>query len=170
MRAVIQRVKSASVMVDGQGLSRIGTGLCCLVGIEADDGPEDIDYLARKICGLRVFDDDNAVMNLDVTEVGGEILLISQFTLMGDARKGRRPSYSHAEAPQIAGKKFEALVAKVRELYAGNIETGLTARSSFKGSSLLSIHTAKVFSVTSFSPRRARRTRKANGTKSFESV
>jgi D-tyrosyl-tRNA(Tyr) deacylase len=124
MRAVIQRVKSASVMVDGVELSRIGMGLCCLIGIEADDGPDDIDYLARKICSLRVFDDDNAVMNLDVTEMGGEILLISQFTLMGDARKGRRPSYSHAEAPQIAGKKFEALVAKVRELYAGNIETG----------------------------------------------
>ena len=124
MRAVVQRVKSASVMVDGVELSRIGMGLCCLIGIEADDGPDDIDYLARKICSLRVFDDDNAVMNLDVTEMGGEILLISQFTLMGDARKGRRPSYSHAETPQIAEKKFEALVAKVRELYAGNIETG----------------------------------------------
>ena len=85
MRAVIQRVKSASVMVDGVELSRIGMGLCCLIGIEADDGPDDIDYLARKICSLRVFDDDNAVMNLDVTEMGGEILLISQFTLMGDA-------------------------------------------------------------------------------------
>jgi D-aminoacyl-tRNA deacylase len=124
MRAVIQRVKSASVTVDGVALSRIGVGLCCLVGVETGDGPDDIDYLARKICSIRIFDDVNGVMNLDVSEVGGEILLISQFTLHGDARKGRRPSYSHAESPETARDKFEGLIAKVKEVFPGKVETG----------------------------------------------
>jgi D-tyrosyl-tRNA(Tyr) deacylase len=99
-------------------------GLCCLVGIEAGDGPDDIDYLARKICSIRIFDDENGVMNLDVSEVSGEILLISQFTLHGDARKGRRPSYSRAEAPQAASEKFEGLIVKVKEFFPGKVETG----------------------------------------------
>jgi D-tyrosyl-tRNA(Tyr) deacylase len=124
MRAVIQRVKGASVTVDGAVLSRIGMGLCCLVGIEAGDGPSDIDYLARKICSIRIFDDENGVMNLDVSGISGEILLISQFTLHGDARKGRRPSYSKAEAPESAREKFEGFILKVKELYPGKVETG----------------------------------------------
>ena len=124
MRAVIQRVKAASVTVDGAVMSRIGMGLCCLVGIESGDSPPDIDYLARKICSIRIFDDENGVMNLDVSEVKGEILLISQFTLHGDARKGRRPSYSQAEAPQAAREKFEGLVEKVKEIFPGRVETG----------------------------------------------
>ena len=99
-------------------------GLCCLVGIEAGDGPDDIDYLARKICSIRIFNDENGVMNLDVSEVSGEILLISQFTLHGDARKGRRPSYSRAEAPQAASEKFEGLIVKVKEFFPGKVETG----------------------------------------------
>jgi len=124
MRAVIQRVKGASVTVDGAVLSRIGTGLCCLVGIEAGDGPSDIDYLARKICSIRIFDDENGVMNLDMSDVSGEILLISQFTLHGDARKGRRPSYSRAGAPESAREKFEGLIVKVKEFFPGKVETG----------------------------------------------
>jgi D-aminoacyl-tRNA deacylase len=124
MRAVIQRVKGASVTVDGKVLSRIGMGLCCLVGIEAGDGPDDIDYLARKICSIRIFDDEHGVMNLDVSDASGEILLISQFTLHGDARKGRRPSYSRAEAPDAAREKFEGLVVKVKEFFHGKVETG----------------------------------------------
>ena len=124
MRAVIQRVKAASVTVDGAVMSRIGMGLCCLVGIEAGDGPSDIDYLARKICRIRIFDDENGVMNLDVCDVSGEILLISQFTLHGDARKGRRPSYSRAEVPQAAREKFEGLIVKVKEFFPGKVETG----------------------------------------------
>jgi D-aminoacyl-tRNA deacylase len=124
MRAVIQRVKSTSVTVDGVVMSRIGMGLCCLVGIEAGDGPDDIDYLARKICSMRIFDDENGVMNLDVSDVSGEILLISQFTLHGDARRGRRPSYSHAEAPEIAKEKFEGLIVKVKEIFPGRVATG----------------------------------------------
>ncbi len=121
---MIQRVKGASVTVDGEELSRIGMGLCCLVGIEAGDGPIDIDYLARKICSIRIFDDETGVMNLDVSDVRGEILLISQFTLHGDARKGRRPSYSRAEVPQAAREKFEGLIVKVKEFFPGKVETG----------------------------------------------
>jgi D-aminoacyl-tRNA deacylase len=124
MRAVIQRVKSASVRVDGEEFSCIGPGMCCLIGVETSDGPGDIDYLARKMCSLRIFDDASGVMNLDVSEVEGEILLISQFTLLADARKGRRPSYSNAESPQKASSIFEDLVLKVRGLYPGRIETG----------------------------------------------
>lgn len=124
MRAVIQRVKSASVKVDGEDISQIGPGLCCLVGVEISDGPADIDYLARKICSLRIFDDNDGVMNLDVSEVNGDILLISQFTLLADARKGRRPSYSLAESPGKALPVFDGFVLKMRELYKGRIETG----------------------------------------------
>jgi D-aminoacyl-tRNA deacylase len=124
MRAVIQRVKGASVTAEGAELSRIGMGLCCLVGIEAGDSPDDTDYIARKICSTRIFDDENGVMNLDVCDVSGEILLISQFTLHGDARKGRRPSYSKAEAPEFARGKFEGLILKVKEIFPGKVETG----------------------------------------------
>jgi D-aminoacyl-tRNA deacylase len=124
MRAVVQRVAGASVTVDNEILSEIGMGLCCLVGIEAGDGPDDTDYLARKICSIRIFDDENGVMNLDVADVSGEILLISQFTLHGDARKGRRPSYSRAETPQAAREMFERLIVKVKEIFPGRVETG----------------------------------------------
>lgn len=124
MRAVIQRVTRASVAVEGREVSSIGKGLCCLVGVEAGDGPGDIDYLSRKICGVRVFDDENGVMNLDVGEAGGEILLISQFTLLGDARKGRRPSYSSAQEPRSASELFERVVAAVSSLHKGKVATG----------------------------------------------
>jgi len=124
MRAVIQRVTGADVTVEGVEVSRIGAGLCCLIGIDADDGPDDFDYMARKIIGLRIFDDSEGVMNLDIGEAGGDILLISQFTLLGDARKGRRPSYSHAEGPEEACRKFGDFVARVKGLFAGKVETG----------------------------------------------
>jgi len=124
MRAVIQRVTEASVTVDSRTISRIGRGLCCLIGMEADDGPDDMDYMARKILGLRIFDDAAGVMNLDVGEAAGEILLISQFTLLGDARKGRRPSYSRAGQPQEAREKFERFVDTVKEMHTGTVVTG----------------------------------------------
>jgi D-tyrosyl-tRNA(Tyr) deacylase len=124
MRAVIQRVTKASVTVEGTEVSGIGPGLCCLVGVEAGDGTADIDYIARKICGLRIFDDKDGVMNLDVGEAGGEIMLISQFTLMGDARKGRRPSYSSAQDPAGASGLFDLVVEAVLALHHGRVCTG----------------------------------------------
>ncbi len=124
MRAVIQRVTGASVRVDGEVFSRIGFGLCCLVGIESSDGPDDIDYLAHKICSLRIFDDENGIMNLNVSQARGDILLISQFTLLGDTRKGRRPSYSGAETPEAASAIFEDLIVRMREIFSGRVETG----------------------------------------------
>jgi len=124
MRAVIQRVTGASVRVDGEVFSRIGFGLCCLVGIESSDGPDDIDYLAHKICSLRIFDDENGIMNLNVSQARGDILLISQFTLLGDARKGRRPSYSGAETPEAASAIFEDLILRMKEIFSGRVETG----------------------------------------------
>ena len=124
MRAVIQRVEGASVSVDGEEVSRIGRGLCCLVGVEAGDGDDDVDYISRKICTVRIFDDEMGLMNLDVGEVQGEILLISQFTLLGDARKGRRPSYSTAEGPEKAQAIFDRVVSHVSSLHGGKVATG----------------------------------------------
>lgn len=124
MRAVIQRVHGAAVFVDGQEISRIGTGLCCLIGVERGDSEEDIVYISRKICSLRIFDDDKGIMNLDVGEASGDILLVSQFTLLGDARKGRRPSYSDAEEPARALALFDEAAAKVASLHPGKVVTG----------------------------------------------
>ncbi len=124
MRAVIQRVEQASVKVDGEEISRIGKGLCCLVGVEAGDGERDVDYIARKICGLRVFDDEQGVMNLDVGQIRGEILLISQFTLLGDSRKGKRPSYFTAEQPGRASELFQDMVELAASLHNGKVATG----------------------------------------------
>lgn len=102
MRALIQRVSRASVAVDGTVRSEIGRGLLVLVGIREDDGDKDIAYLCRKIVNLRIFPDDSAVMNRSVLDVGGEILCVSQFTLMADCRKGNRPSYIQAAPGKIS--------------------------------------------------------------------
>ncbi|HPC46772.1 MAG TPA: D-aminoacyl-tRNA deacylase [Deltaproteobacteria bacterium] len=125
MRAVVQRVSEARVLVDGSEAARIGQGLCCLVGVEQGDTSEDLDYVARKIVGLRIFEDDSGVMNLDVGAVGGEILLVSQFTLLGDARKGRRPSYALAEGGDAARKSFADFVSLVASLFTGKVCTGV---------------------------------------------
>lgn len=95
MRLLIQRVKHASVTIDGKVRSRIGAGLLALVGVGNDDGAEDIEYLAGKLVRLRIFDDEAGVMNLDVVQTGGEVLVVSQFTLQASTRKGNRPSYIH---------------------------------------------------------------------------
>jgi D-tyrosyl-tRNA(Tyr) deacylase len=125
VRAVIQRVSGAGVHVGGVEVSRIGSGLCCLVGVEADDGEDDALYIARKIVGLRIFDDEAGVMNRDVVEAGGDILLVSQFTLLGDARKGRRPSYSRSGDVEAARAVFDGFVGTVRELFPGRVATGV---------------------------------------------
>jgi len=102
MRAVVQRVSEAAVVVDGQEISRIGTGLLVLLGVETGDTEKEMAFLADKIINLRIFPDEAGKMNRSVSEIGGEILAVSQFTIVGDCRKGRRPSYSGASPPDRA--------------------------------------------------------------------
>ena len=117
MRALIQRVREAAVSVGGERVAAIGPGLVVLAGIAADDTPEDRDWIARKVVALRIFDDDAGVMNRSVADIGGAILAVSQFTLYASTRKGNRPSWSGAAAPEIAEPGFTALVAALaREL------------------------------------------------------
>ena len=114
MRAVVQRVSSAAVTVDDRTVGEIGHGLMVLVGVEREDGPADADYIAGKIRDLRVFEDDAHHMNRSVQEVGGAVLVVSQFTLAADCRKGRRPSFDAAAAPPIAKPLYEEVVRALR--------------------------------------------------------
>jgi len=107
MRAVVQRVSSASVMVDGERVAEIGRGLLVLLGVRRGDGPDDADRLARKLRALRVFEDDEGRMNLALDDVGGAVLCVSNFTLYGDARKGNRPSFVDAAPPEEAEPLYE---------------------------------------------------------------
>ena len=108
MRVVLQRVREASVTIDGKVRSAIGPGLLVLLGVGPDDGQEDLDWLVRKVAGLRIFDDEAGVMNRSVVEVGGEALVVSQFTLMASTRKGNRPSYTGAAGHAVAIPLYEA--------------------------------------------------------------
>ncbi|MBR0081948.1 MAG: D-tyrosyl-tRNA(Tyr) deacylase [Clostridia bacterium] len=123
MRAVVQRCKAATVEVEGQSVGAISHGLCVLLGVEIGDAEADADYISDKLLGLRIFDDENGVPNRSVTDEGGAILLISQFTLLGDARKGRRPSYSNAARPDTAVPLYERCIAALRK--AVPVETGV---------------------------------------------
>ncbi len=109
MRLVIQRVIEARVTVEGETVGQIGPGFCVLAGAQEGDTIEDVRFLAEKISGLRVFEDSEDKMNLSIQDVGGEILLVSQFTLLGDARKGRRPSFSNAARPEVAQPLLEEM-------------------------------------------------------------
>jgi D-tyrosyl-tRNA(Tyr) deacylase len=109
MRAVVQRVREAAVEVEGSVVSSIGRGLLVLLGVGRDDGPADVRYVAGKIRDLRVFDDEQGRMNRAVGEVGGAVLVVSQFTLYGDARKGRRPSFDQAAPPDLGRELYEAV-------------------------------------------------------------
>lgn len=123
MRAVIQRVSRAEVNVAGQPIARIGPGLCVFLGIGKDDGPSNADHLAEKIKNLRIFEDENGKMNRSVEEVQEEVLVVSQFTLYGDCRKGNRPSFSDAAPPDVAEKLYDYFVQRLRN--AGlKVETG----------------------------------------------
>ena len=115
MRAVIQRVTEASVSVDDRVLGSIGAGLLALVGVEDHDTGQDAQYIAEKIVGLRIFSDPDGKFNLSVEEVRGGVLVISQFTLHGDCRKGRRPSFTQAARPELAIPLYEAVTAHLRE-------------------------------------------------------
>ena len=114
MKAVIQRVKSAEVHVDDQLLGSIGKGLLVFVGIAKGDGEDDLSYLTSKIPDLRVFEDESGKFNRSLKEVGGEMLVVSQFTLYGDCRKGRRPSFTEAEEPEAARHLYDRFVFQLR--------------------------------------------------------
>ena len=123
MRAVVQRVTRAKVTVDGEIVGEIGNGLVVLLGVAVEDSPRDADYLAAKIVALRICDDAEGKMNLSVAETGGGLLVVSQFTLYGDVRRGLRPSWSDAASPETAEPLYEHFVQKVRRSVA-EVATG----------------------------------------------
>jgi D-aminoacyl-tRNA deacylase len=123
MRSVVQRVTFARVRVDGHVIGEIGRGLLVFAGVEKGDGPNDIAYIAGKVNDLRIFDDAAGKMNLSLAESGGAALVVSQFTLCGDCRRGRRPSFDDAESPAAAKPLYEGLVAALRALNV-TVETG----------------------------------------------
>ena len=125
MRTVLQRVKYASVTIDGELKARIGQGLLVLLGIENADNQEDISWLTKKIASLRIFDDDNGVMNKSVTEAGGDILVVSQFTLHAMVKKGNRPSYIRASKPDIAIPLYESFCREMSLQLGNEVETGI---------------------------------------------
>lgn len=115
MRIVVQRTSSASVTVNGQVMGRIGRGLLALVGITHNDSPAEVEWMADKLLSLRIFSDDDGKMNRSVTDIGGGILVVSQFTLYGDLRKGTRPSFIDAARPEHAEPLYDMLVTRLRE-------------------------------------------------------
>ena len=124
MRCVVQRVKESSVSVNGETVGAIGPGLMVLIGVSVDDTDADLKYMTDKVPNLRIFDDENGVMNRSVLDAGGSILAISQFTLYGDARGGRRPSYIQAARPEEANAMYQRLVEAWRQKGL-QVETGI---------------------------------------------
>ena len=124
MRAIIQRVTQAQVQIDGKLFSEIGNGLLVLLGIEDADSEDDINWLAQKIVNLRVFNDENGVMNISVIDANFDILLVSQFTLFASTKKGNRPSYIKASRPEFAIPLYEKMIAKLEEILGKKIATG----------------------------------------------
>ena len=115
MRAVVQRVSSSKVTVNGEVTGEIKKGLLVLLGVTHEDTSKDVDYIIDKVLNLRIFEDENEKMNLSLKDIGGELLVVSQFTLYGDCRKGRRPSFSSAARPEVATKLYEEFIEKSRK-------------------------------------------------------
>ena len=124
MRAVIQRVRSCEVCIEGRSVGRIGHGALVLLGVEAADTAEDTEWLVGKISRLRIFDDELGVMNLDINQVGGSVLVVSQFTLYASTRKGNRPSYIRSAPEPISRPIYEAFVARLEQVLGRKVETG----------------------------------------------
>jgi D-tyrosyl-tRNA(Tyr) deacylase len=125
MRAILQRVARASVTVDGEVCSRIANGLLILLGIEDADDGEDLRWLSRKIVNLRIFNDEAGLMNRSLLDTGGDLLLISQFTLFADTKKGHRPSYARAAKPEISRPMYERMIAQLETDLGKKIATGI---------------------------------------------
>ncbi len=125
MRTVIQRVQRASVTVNGSTVSSIGQGLLLLLGVEAADTEEDVEWLCRKVLGLRIFDDEEGVMNRNIMDIGGDIIVVSQFTLMASYKKGNRPSWIRAAGHEHAVPMYESFVAALREGLGKPVGTGI---------------------------------------------
>ena len=124
MRIVLQRVKDASVTVGGERISGIGPGLLLLVGVARGDGEVEADWLAEKVAGLRIFNDESGKMNLSLKDVRGEVLVVSQFTLLADTRKGKRPSFVGAAPPEEAEQLFDYFCERLRAAGFGSVKTG----------------------------------------------
>ena len=149
MRAVVQRVSRVSVTVAGEVTGRIGKGFLVLLGVEEEDGQSEVVYMAQKIAGLRVFEDTDGKMNLGLAEVGGAMLVVSQFTLLGDCRKGRRPSFIQAARPELADELYRAFVAEIRgqgiEVQTGRFQTHMEVELVNDGPVTLLIDSHKQF-------------------------
>lgn len=149
MRAVVQRISRGKVTVNGQISGAINKGLLVFLGITREDTIEDVKYMAKKIVNLRIFEDDNEKMNLSVLDVDGEILAVSQFTLFGDCRRGRRPSFTEAAPPETADELYEIFIDECKKL-GTNVETGvfqahMTVHSINDGPVTILIDSKKIF-------------------------
>ena len=127
MRLIIQRVSRASVTINGQVHAQIGKGLLALLGVCHLDSADDAEWLASKLCGMRIFSDENGKMNLSVNDVQGELLLISQFTLFADTKKGNRPSFIRAAGSELANNLYQQFIQDVTKNATGNVKTGVFA-------------------------------------------
>jgi D-aminoacyl-tRNA deacylase len=149
LRAVVQRVSDASVRVDGLVTGSIDSGVLIYLGVGSDDAEEDAAWLAEKAANLRIFEDDEGVMNRSVVEVGGAALVVSQFTLLADARKGRRPSYSGAAAPEIARPLYERFVeltrARIRRVESGVFQARMRVSYVNEGPVTILLDSKKAF-------------------------
>lgn len=149
MRAVVQRVSRASVTVAGEVAGQIGKGFLVLLGVEDKDGQDEVVYMAQKVTGLRVFEDADGKMNLALAEVGGAMLVVSQFTLLGDCRKGRRPSFIQAARPELADELYRAFCAEVRgqgiEVQTGRFQAHMDVELVNDGPVTLLIDSRKQF-------------------------
>ena len=149
MRAVVQRVSRASVSVDGIIVGEIGQGLLVLIGVSKTDAEADSDYLVEKVAGLRIFEDADGKMNQSVVDVGGAILAVSQFTLYGDVRRGRRPSFDGAARPERASELYQYFVAQIRQrglpCHTGKFQAMMSVSLVNEGPVTLLLDSAKLF-------------------------